>query len=271
MKKRFFGILIALSFVLAIVLAPAVYADEYISVIDGADALTSDECAELNNRAIDISIKHDCDVTIIFIDMMTDDDPIELWAEYFYERCDFGWGPDKSGVLFFISVIDRDMTILAHGYGNTAFTDHGKDVMLDNYLVPLMKNDEYYKACSKYLDLADEYLGLARSGAPFDVDTDEEYLAEKAKGAFGTKVALTIIIPLLVSLIICMVWRGQMKTARKARQADNYIPEGGFNLTRYEDLFIYRTQTRTRIESSSGGSGGTSINSRGYSSSSRKF
>ena len=271
MKKRFFGILFTLSFVLAIALAPAVYANEYGRVVDAADVFTYDEWVTLNDRADAISAKYECDVTIATIKEFTDDDPVELWAEWAYEECNYGWGADKSGVLFFICVDDRDMTILAHGYGNTAFTDHGKNVMLDKYIVPLMKKNEFYNASIMYLNLADDFLAQARAGAPFDIDTDEEYLAEKAKGAFGAKVAITIIIPLLVSLIICMIWRSQMKTARKAREADNYIPQGGFNLTRQEDLFLYTTRTSKRIESNSGGKGGTSVNSRGYSSSSRKF
>ena len=238
-----------------------------------AEILTNDEWRELNNRADAISSKYECDVVIITIDYLDDGVSVEEWAEWAFEHFDYGWGADKSGVMFFISIEDREMTLLAHGFGNTAFTDHGKDVMNDDYIVPLLKDDKYYKAFSVFLDKAEEFLALARDGEPFDIDTDPEYLAEKAKGSFAGKLAATIIIPVLISFIICMVWRSKMKTAKKAREADNYIPPGGFNLTRYEDRFLYRTQTRRRVESSSGSGhgGGTTTNRRGYSSSSRKY
>ena len=276
MKKRFFAILITLSFILAIALAPAVYAAGYDRVVDEASVLTDSEWLELVTRADAISEKHKCDVAIVAIDYFTDNDPVEAWAEFAFEECDYGWGADKSGILFFISVDDREMTLLAHGYGNVAFTDYGKDIMNDNFIVPLLRDDKFYEAFSVYLDKADEFLALARGGTPFDIDTDEEYLAAEAKKAFRGKLALAIILPLIISLIVCSVWRGQMKTARKAREADNYIPAGGFNLSRQEDTFLYTTQTRIKREKSessggSGRSGGTTTNSRGYSSSSRKF
>ena len=70
------------------------------------------------------------------------------------------------------------------------------------------------------------------------------------------KLAVVILVPLLIALIVCSVWRSKMKTAKLARAADNYIPQGGFNLTERNDIFLYRTTTRRRIESSSSSSGG---------------
>jgi len=271
MKKRLITVLFSLSFVLAIAMAPAAYAAEADLVYDGAGIFTVEEWTELSERADAISVKYNCDVAITILEEFTDDDSVEAWAEFVFEYFDYGWGADKSGVLFLISINDRETTILAHGYGNTAFTDHGKDVIYDRYVLPLLQDSRYYDASSMFLEKAEEFLALARGGAPFDVNTDEEQLAEKAKGAFAGKVAATIIIPLLISLVICLIWRGQMKTARIAKAADNYIPAGGFNLTRYEDRYLYSTQTREKIEKSSGSSGGTTVNSRGYSSSSRKF
>ncbi|MCL2124572.1 MAG: hypothetical protein FWH33_01120 [Oscillospiraceae bacterium] len=65
------------------------------------------------------------------------------------------------------------------------------------------------------------------------------------------QVVLVAIVPILVSLLICMIWRSKMKTAHIAREADNYIPEGGFRLTGHGDMFLYRTTTRTKINSGS--------------------
>jgi hypothetical protein len=59
---------------------------------------------------------------------------------------------------------------------------------------------------------------------------------------------LLLLIPFLVALIICLVWKGQMKTAYVARQADKYIPDGGFKLTVKSDTLLYKTTTREKIE-----------------------
>jgi len=61
-----------------------------------------------------------------------------------------------------------------------------------------------------------------------------------------------------------------MKTARIATTACNYIPPGGFQLTGSEDTFLYQTVTRTKVQSSSS-SGGTSVDSKGFSGRSGKF
>ena len=63
------------------------------------------------------------------------------------------------------------------------------------------------------------------------------------------KIAITILIPLIISLIICLVWRSKMKTAKLARTADNYIPQGGFNLKVQTDTFLYRTTKRVKVQS----------------------
>ena len=74
-------------------------------------------------------------------------------------------------------------------------------------------------------------------------------------------IVILIAVAFLISLLICLVWRSKMKTAKLARGADNYVPEGGFRLTGSSDVFLYRSVTRTRIQSSqpsSSGSGGGS-------------
>ena len=62
------------------------------------------------------------------------------------------------------------------------------------------------------------------------------------------EIALAIILALVISFIICMVWRSKMKTAKIARTADNYIPSNGFNLTVQADTYLYRTTSRRKIE-----------------------
>ena len=61
------------------------------------------------------------------------------------------------------------------------------------------------------------------------------------------RIGVIILVPLIISLIVCLLWRNQMKTARIARTADNYIPAGGFNLTVQVDTYLYRTTSRRKI------------------------
>ena len=63
------------------------------------------------------------------------------------------------------------------------------------------------------------------------------------------KIAIIILVPIIISLIVCLVWRSKMKTAKIARLADNYIPQNGFVLTVQVDSFLYRTTKRRKIQS----------------------
>jgi len=165
-----------------------------------------------------------------------------------------------------LSMAERDYYMIAHGFGNTAFTDHGKDVMLDKYILPLLGDNKFYEAFSVYLDKAEEFLEMARDGTPFDIGTDPEAV----RTGNLIKVAVTILLPLLIAFLICANWKSKMKTAKIATTACNYIPANGFILTGQADTFLYQTVTRTKIEKSSS-SGGTTINSSGFSGRGGKF
>jgi uncharacterized protein len=233
--------------------------------------LAPSELAQLTERAESITASYECDVIIVTIDAMSDDAGAFEWAMDIFDDHGYGYGPNRSGVMLFISMEERDYYLIAHGYGNTAFTDYGKDAMIDTHILPRLRNNDFYGAFRAYINAAEEYLKLAREGDPVDVNSNPA----TRRARLITRLAITILLPALIALLICTIWKSQMKTARPARAAANYIPEGGFKLTGSADMFLYRTRTSVKIESSSsssgGGGGGTSVNSRGFSGSGGKF
>ena len=260
MRKLLACSLLALA--LGLVATPLAQAAVGDLVIDEAGILTDGERETLNNEAERISARHHCEVAIIVVE---DKGAMGAYdaAELAFTLYGIGYGPDRDGVLLFLSMADRDYYLIAHGdFGNAAFTDHGKDVMLDRYILPQLSADNYYEAFIAYLNKADEFLGLARDGKPFDIGSDSDQ---------SWRIFVTILAPLGISLVICLFWNSKMKTARKAADANAYIGDAGLVLTAQEDRFLYRTHTRTAIQQSSGGSGGTTINSAGFSGRGGKF
>ena len=71
----------------------------------------------------------------------------------------------------------------------------------------------------------------------------------------SVKIAIIILVPLIISLLVCLFWKSKMKTAKIARAADNYIPANGFILSVQSDSFLYRTTTRRKVQSSSSSGG----------------
>jgi len=264
MKKLTVSLFLILSLVLC--LPGAAMAADLDLVTDDAYLLTDEEYRELNSIANNIAAQYACEVAVVTMDDMGSDDAYEF-AKSVCKEYNYGGDFDGSCLLLLLSMAERDYALVAYGYGNTAFTDHGKDVLLDEHVLPLLADDKYFEAFKTYLNVSMEYLEMAREGNPFDVNTDPANVQTQ----FYIKLAAVIMIPLLIAWIVCAIWKKQMKTATPAKAADYYIPEDGFQLTGKEDTFLFRTETRRKIEKSSSSSGGTTTDSSGASGRSGKF
>jgi len=223
-------------------------------VTDEAGLLTDSQRLALENRAAAMSEKHRCEVRIVTVDDMSEYGfrVIDEFSYQLYKEYDFGYGPDKDCVLFVLSMYGRDYDLRVWGsYAETAFTLYGIDNVLDSHVLPQLKNNNYNRAFTVFLDRAEEYFRMAEEGKPFDARTDPD----AQRMASAVKLAITILLPLLIASIICAIWKSKMKTAKIATTAFNYIPPGGFRLTGQGDVFLYRTTTRRKIEKSSSSGG----------------
>lgn len=239
MKKTAALLLVTLFFVLC--LTAPVQGAEFDLVITEEQLLTNDEYWRLNDLADEIAAKYQCEVSIVAIG--SGSEQLEEFAEDFYQSYDYGYGPDASGLMLLLATADRNCVLIGKGYGNIAFTPNGREVLLEEHVLPLVSAGKYYDAFSTFLNKASEYLELAAQGTPFDPRPSAS--SDKPEGSgFGVKLAITILAPLFIAFIVTAIFRGQMKTAVSQRAASNYIPENGFNLTRSFDNFLYRTEKR---------------------------
>ncbi|MGM9606354.1 MAG: TPM domain-containing protein [Oscillospiraceae bacterium] len=234
-------------------------------VTDAAWLLTDEEWMALEDTAQSISQKYQCDVYIITVDDFTDyvnTDSIYEAAKAIYRDYDLGYGTEKSGVLLMLSMAERDYTLIAYGYGNTAFTDYGKDKLAEKFL-DNFGDDDWYGGFQDYLEKSADMLQSARAGQPLDVGSSPlirlvGLLISVALGCF-------------VSLTICAFLWQRMKSVAVKAEADSYIPAGSVDITVREDHFTHTTETRVKIEKDSSSGGGTSVDSDGFSGKSGKF
>jgi len=230
-------------------------------VIDEAGLLTATQRDELEKRARRITEEYACEVRIVTLASIGELRPMHVSNALYFDN-DFGYGPERSCVLFFVSIEDRDFDLAVWGFGDTAFTEHGKDVILDKHILPFMKVDKFYEAFTAYLDKTEDFLAMARNGSVFDINTDPDIISRVATTSLIARLGIIILLPMLLAAHICAYWEKQMKTAVIARTAHNYIPANGFNLSGREDTFLYRTVSRVKIEqTSSGGSSSRSVRS----------
>ena len=265
MKKRI-SLAVALVLLAALCL-PVLAAEPRLDhVTDAAGLLTDEQWETLEDKAQLISKQYQCAVYIVTLDDFTNyvaTDSVYEAAKAIYREYDLGWGQDNSGVLLLLSMAERDYTLIAYGYGNTAFTDYGKDKLADMFLDDFAEDDWYGGFCD-YLEKSTSMLKSARAGKPLDVDSNPliRFVGLLISIGLGCLCAF---------LICCPLWE-RMKSVSVKTEADAYIRAGSVAFTAREDQFSRTTQTRVKIEKSpGGGSGGTTVDRDGFSGKSGKF
>jgi len=189
-------------------------------------------------------------------------------SEAIYESWNLGIGSEKNGILLLMDMYERDFDICAYGSASHyTFTDYGKDKLVDAFADDF-REDDWYEGFSSYLDEIERQLMWAEKGEPVDVGSASESLREKI-GIPGI-IGIGVLIGLVLALIVCSYFKAQMKSVRKAASASNFISKDGIAYTEKLDDFIKTTRSVRVIESSSK-SGGTSVNSSGFSHRSGKF
>ena len=263
MKKRIstiiFVLLLSLFVSLPTYAAVAGFPDSFI--MDEAGLLSEAEISNLNEEAAIVSEYYNFPVMVV---TMADIGGMNAakFTENLYDSMGVGTEPDRSGVMLLVNMAERDVVLFTRGYGNTVFTDYGKEV-LEGEFISALSAGNYYDSFMAYIVGCDQFLELAASGTPVDIVN---------KKGIGSYLA-AIFVPLIISFIICKILAAGMKTAVPQRAARVYVVDGSFKLTKTQDVYTHTTQTRTKIEKSSGGgrSGGTSVSSSGSSSRSSKF
>lgn len=264
--KKILSFLAVLALLTALCVPALAAEPELGCVTDAASLLSDQQWATLEGKAEALSAQYECGIYIITLDDFTDyvntNDVYEA-AKAIYREYSLGWGAEKSGVLLMLSMAERDYSLIAYGYGNTAFTDYGKDQLakcfLDNF-----GEDDWYGGFSDYLNKCGSMLSTAREGHPLDVDSSPQIRL--------VGILISLALGCLAAMALCCVLCLRMKSVAKKAEADSYVQRESVQFIVREDHFTHASQTRTMVESSSGsGGGGTTVDSDGFSGHSGKF
>lgn len=267
--KRKISILLAALFLLTGLMVPAgATGTDGSYIIDEAGLLSEEECAALEEKAQTTSQMYGCGVYVITVEDFTEysEGSIYECAKDIYRGLELGEDEGKDGVLLLLSMADRDYSLIAYGdLGNAAFTDYGKEVLEEKFLDDF-KKDDWYGGLEDYLDESAQMLEMALYDQPLDVNHDPEADSENWIGS----IAIGVLAGCVIALIVCLVFKWKMKTARIQNTASEYVPEEGVSFRVMDDRFTHITEMRRTIKSDSD-SGGTTVDSDGFSGSSGKF
>ena len=293
MKKRLLSLLL-LSLLLTLLL-PAAHAAEaeqtqvFPYVLDNASLLSDSQRQTLEDKAAALSEEHGCALYIVTVDdhRSYNSDVYEA-AKGIFQYYDLGLGDEHDGVILLLSMRDRDYAFTGHGPKGETICGYESSWIIEDEFLDNFRNNDWNGGFTDFLDSCGERLTTLENGGDLTEGADiitgidgleyHDYNAPGAEQGMPTafKLGIVVIVPLLLALIVCSVFKAQMKTAKEQSRADEYLVPHSMDLRVKQDTFTHRTETRTRIESNSGsrggGGGGSSFHSGGgFSGRSGKF
>lgn len=260
MKKIYFGILsILLAFSVSIAgFTAEAKADESLSrVVDEANLLTDSEEDSLKEMIDDIRNEYRFDVVILTLNNLGGKDAVEYADDHFDDE-GYGYGTNYDGILFLISMKEREWVISTHGYGTRAFTDYGTDTIGD-IVQPYLSDGDYYEGFYKFVGLCEEFLDEADNGTPYDTNNkyDSRTFADKVLGVIF-RVIISLVVGLISAAIYTKMLKSSMCTVQNQQRAVEYA-KGDATITYQNDQFVstHTSRIRKAENNSSGGGGGT--------------
>ncbi|MDO5399807.1 MAG: TPM domain-containing protein [Eubacteriales bacterium] len=261
MKRLFSSIFLAVLVLMA--LAPAARAAEAPLVVDNGALLTAREESALAEKAASLREAYGMDLVIVTAASLNGKTP-EAYADDYYDEN----GYQDDGILFLLSMEERDWYISTCGSGIYALTDYGIQ-QLGETILPDLADGRYYEAFDRYLDTLASYLDAFRAGTPIDGEADlsgdfytgtrEETVHSVRRSSPGRVLLTSLPIGLIAALVTVLSMRYTMNTKRRQTAAAAYMKDGSFHLRRCQDLFLYSNVSKTRRQESSGSSGGSSV------------
>ena len=216
--KKIRGLMLALLLLLGC-FSTVAYAENSDRVVDNADLLTDAEEASLEEQYTQIAEKYQYDIAVVTTNTLNGKSAQDYADDYYYDN-GYGYGENRDGLMLLVSMEDRDWHITTRGKGEENFSSRDIDDISGAFLSDLSAGN-YYEA--------------------FRIFGEESM-------SVGLRALIAAGAGLVIALIVFAVLMSQLKSVRVKREAQDYVREGSFHLTRSNDLFLYRTVDRRKIE-----------------------
>ena len=205
----------------------------------------------LEEKARSLSREYGFDTVIWTTNDYMSDATMKRKSAAFYDR----GGYSENGIIMLITMNSRNRGYWICGTGGGVELEQK---ISDSVFLSYLKNGRYTQAASAWIDKVENYLsrgygmnssyGNTKNAAPRDpAETKRTYSI------------IAVVASCVIALIVVLVMRGKMKTARAKRDAADYLVRSSFNLTRVQDIYLYSTTVKRKIETStsSGSHGGS--------------
>lgn len=222
---------------LLLALCPLAYAQSAL-VTDGADLLEAWEETALQVRLEEVQ-EATGTVLLVALEDSLEGSSRDDYAEALFYDGNYG----ENGVLLLVTMDSRECSVFAFGSGEVAITDQEADSIAGD-VVDFLVEEKYLDACYAFADAC-----------------KSEIEAENVELTWYESLFGCIVIGFVISLIVVLCMKRQLKSVRFKPDAHSYIRSGSMQVTRQQDIYLYSHTSRTakpKNNSSGGSSGGRS-------------
>ncbi len=216
-------------------------------LVDEADLLTDSEESDLLQKLNSISEKHQSNVVILTVDDHSG--TIQDFADDYFDYNGFQADYNGSGILFMLSMGDREWHISTCGSAIAAFTDYGQEYM-SGEMLPYLSNGDYYSAFNTYINIADRFLTLYEEGTPYDVNNDKD------PNELKVVAIASVVVGLILGFIIVGIMAAQLHSVHMNTSAAGYQAHSGINMQVHRDTFLRASTSKRPIPRDDGSRGG---------------
>lgn len=229
MKKRIVAVLLLLVICFAI---PVSAETDKELLVDQANLLTEAEADKLERELERISDRYDVDVVVLTVYSLGYQSS-QAYADDFFDYKGYGRGSNRDGILLLVSTERNDWCISTSGSCQKDFDDNALDQIEDSIL-PNLRVGDFNEAFIAFVEECEQTL-------KFD---------------FAKHILIAIVVGVVVALIVTGIFRSQLKSVKFQSGASNYVRPGSMNVTKSQDIFLYKNVSRRPKPQNNSSSGG---------------
>ncbi len=264
MKKRVLCILACLTLLISLTL-PVSASEELPLVVDDAWLMSQEEVLLLEEKARNLSDTYEMDIVILTVDGLEGATPQD-YADDYFDYNGYGRGENASGILFLLSMEERDLYVSTCGDAIYALTDYGIEATTDE-AIPYLSSGAYYSGFDIWLEALNGYLGAYSDGQVMDgyiEDSSDYYSGNRETIVYYEEdstpsILLALVIGLAAGGITVLIMRTSMNTKRRQTSAGSYLKAGSYHLQTHQDLFLYSNVTKSARPKETSSGGGSSV------------
>lgn len=233
------------------------------NIVDMANILSLEQINLLEQKIAKIINDYQMDVVILTTYLNNGKSIMDL-ADDYYDENDYGIDLAKDGLILVLSLQSNEWYISTTGKAINVFSDWGIEY-LGKVMKPSFADKNFYQGFEDFISYIEKFSIQAETGKPYDrynqgdlpnLDRDEAVSNDQGvsdqeikqkepldpiKRIFGS-----VGIGLIIGLIVSGIRLGKLKTKKAVKNANEYVKENSFKLTKSNDLYLYQTVTKKR-------------------------